>query len=395
MVFKERSTAQIPIREDRASKEASKASKTLERVRIDDIFALEFSIRAKNKSGNPYNQAETRLRYEQIINRVIGSVSDHIGVDWHRDMPEDIRMAINGADEFDLFRTIQRTLYDELNIGYKAGSSMASSVWTNGFNCYTGSVLVADALTRMGKPTHLLLINRHIQVAGERMTFNTAGALSTCISYRPTFERRNRDCEVLGAGNDLLAHTYSRCATALTYNKMIDEALEICNEGERLNPECTYTLSAKGYALSLKGNGSGAMDYYIRALNTNPYSVPALINLTELSIRMSAQHMVTPIVERVLAETPKYPTALYSKGLIEHSKGRWITALRLYHKAIRADRGYYGAWVSAANAAKRISPIMARVVLERSLKHVRDPDGRAWIRSTANNIGIRLRDEVR
>ncbi len=402
MVFKERSIHSngISLRQGSADKRPTDVSeRTVERVRIDDIFAAELSI-ADNRRGEDswYRQAVIKLKYETYIDRITDSVSKYLGFgDKWRDHPEVVRRAINEADERRLFGAVQDILYDELKISYKRDCSMTSSVESNRFNYHTSSVMVADALTRMGKPINLVLMPRHIQIMGESMTFNTTYWSRSSISSKRTFEKAHRDYSIIGSGDDLLAETYSICAHAIiSDNNRMDEALELCRSAERLNNICVRSLTLAGYILSSKDRHKEAVEYYIKALDANPYNPYVDINIMNLSlsaINISEPDRVIPVVNRVLKVTPKSAVAVFYKGFLLMNKGSRLRALYLYNRAIRLDKSYHGPWIGKAEMLRQFSPRIAKKVLRDGLEHVKGRAGRAAIESMINDIGIKPRGE--
>jgi tetratricopeptide (TPR) repeat protein len=106
-------------------------------------------------------------------------------------------------------------------------------------------------------------------------------------------------------------------------------------------------VSAEQYfhAAALLDDGSpdhveDAMNAYRRALEVDPYLVPALINLANLHYSRDDAVEAQALYERAIALEPHVFEAHFNLGNIFHDLGRFTEAQRCYREAIRLNPGY-------------------------------------------------------
>ena len=83
-----------------------------------------------------------------------------------------------------------------------------------------------------------------------------------------------------------------------------------------------------------------AMAAYRRALEIDPYLVPALINLANIHYARDEIVEAQALYERAIALEPDVFEAHFNLGNILHDLGRYVAAQHAYHNALRLNPGY-------------------------------------------------------
>jgi tetratricopeptide (TPR) repeat protein len=83
-----------------------------------------------------------------------------------------------------------------------------------------------------------------------------------------------------------------------------------------------------------------AMSAYRRALEIDPYLVPALINLANIHYARDEIVEAQALYERAIALEPDVFEAHFNLGNILHDLGRYNAAQHAYHNALRLNPGY-------------------------------------------------------
>jgi tetratricopeptide (TPR) repeat protein len=83
-----------------------------------------------------------------------------------------------------------------------------------------------------------------------------------------------------------------------------------------------------------------AMAAYRRALEIDPYLVPALINLANIRYARDEIVEAQALYERAIALEPDVFEAHFNLGNILHDLGRYVAAQHAYHNALRLNPTY-------------------------------------------------------
>ena len=316
-------------------------------VRIDDIFKAEFATKTYNRALAMTGMELTRRKYEAYVDVITDNILGFLGLsgDHEREDKGRVRAAINRAHERELFQFVQDTLYEGLGITYKKVVTITSSVNTNMFNCYTGSVLVADVLTRMGKRVGLAVRMSHIQVVGDSLTLDTTSASHSNIYPKTKLtSMRYSPYSIIGVGDDLLAEAYSISANNMIINNRIDKAVEFCNRAIRLNPSCYRARYVLGNILYSRGEYDKAMEAYGNALRAYPYDNGLINGMLRATNKIGDRTAALSDLQRITRDIPESPFLHSEVGYFLESIGRSHMAISEYDEAIRSDRSYYRPW---------------------------------------------------
>jgi tetratricopeptide (TPR) repeat protein len=79
---------------------------------------------------------------------------------------------------------------------------------------------------------------------------------------------------------------------------------------------------------------------YRKALELDPYLVPALINLANIHYSRDELVEAQALYERAIGLEPDYFEAHFNLGNIYHDLGRFPEAQACYHEALRLNRSY-------------------------------------------------------
>ncbi len=116
---------------------------------------------------------EIEQGYEKRVRLIMGAVAEHLklGREEKHD-PEKVKEKVSKADEPELYRLIKDILYRGLKGSYQESASLSSIMLENKFNCFTASLIVWDAMRRMGKEMQGVQTNNHFFLVGKYYAFD-------------------------------------------------------------------------------------------------------------------------------------------------------------------------------------------------------------------------------
>ncbi len=130
-------------------------------------------------------KSEIEERYEKSVSLITGALATHLGLSKEeRNEPQKLKEAVAQENELSLYQFIKSLLYDAMKISYKADSTISSSMLENRFNCFTASILVWDAMKRMGKEMQGVLTGDHFFLIGDDYAFDVVSPASYVYSKR-------------------------------------------------------------------------------------------------------------------------------------------------------------------------------------------------------------------
>ncbi len=182
---------------------------------IKKIFATEFYARPDNYS----RKKEIMQRYEKYVSLINGSVLNHLKVKKaDRDNQKKLGEVVSGADEYDMFRFVNSFLYNDIKLKYNE-SAMLSSLTENQFNCFTASVLVWDAMRRIGKETQGVLTQNsnfltHIFLAGDSIALDVTTNQVFSKHKIPRMYKGNK-IEIIDVEKNIIGMAYCQAASLL------------------------------------------------------------------------------------------------------------------------------------------------------------------------------------
>ncbi|HYL27230.1 MAG TPA: tetratricopeptide repeat protein, partial [Candidatus Nitrosotalea sp.] len=164
-------------------------------------------------------------------------------------------------------------------------------------------------------------------------------------------------CDVLASRADAAANKYS----ASEKKRLLQQALEDCNQALRLSPNMTYALRSRAdvqYSLSLLPGGdryrSGAVSSVQRALAIDPTEEVSLRYMCELQFLAKDYNAAVAYCTRAAKAyhktSPTQPLAYLGLGRAEIDKDEYPAAIAALTAAIEIDNKYYDAYYFRAQA---------------------------------------------
>lgn len=132
------------------------------------------------------------------------------------------------------------------------------------------------------------------------------------------------------------------------------EAVKLLQRVLRVKPDHAEANAAMGQALIDLGRVQLALPFIHKALQHQPESIIALCAQGNALRAMNRLTEAADCYQRILRINPKHAVTLYNLGVIRNEQGRLGDAIGLYQRALRADPKLHYAWVSLANARKRL-----------------------------------------
>ena len=278
----------------------------VEQIPINEIFAVEFKT-----LGTPlWQQVEIREKYENYVSDMMEYVSIWLGAGGiSKADPKRLAEAVNKKDESELFSYMSNVFYKDLGASKEAGKLLSVSMQDSKFNCYSSTVLFADALERMGKRVGIASTSVHVFIVGEEFALETVKTTDT-----PAFAKALLDSEYphrheTDAGK-LLAITYEWSRAVLMGKGMKDKALDAIDDALKIDPENAWLIGRKGLVLHEMSRNEEALVEFNRALAIDPAD----------------------------------EATLYNKGLMLQKLGRGREALAAYDAALKLDSRDRDAW---------------------------------------------------
>lgn len=246
---REAQDANVPFQ---ALQRQEKATEAAMRVPIDRIFDVESDA----LGIEPLRKEKIRKRYERYISRVIKISLSMVSSPSQRRTPERLAEAMKSLDEKGLFSVVFASLALEIKLGRE--DSLVSAVEGNTFNCYSSTVLVADALTRLGKPVNVIITPKHIFLTGEKYALDMVShvpvlPLESALSFYPMRWETTAD--------KLLGEAYVKSGRILINAGRSDEALAAYAEATTVDPENVHLWIYRVGLLAKMGRREEAEEY--------------------------------------------------------------------------------------------------------------------------------------
>jgi len=305
----------------------------LARVPIKAIMEAEFRALGTRQ----HERERIKGRYLGWVLEITGKVSEHLGfgrtVGTRR---KALAEAVNGLDEKVLFGIVSgasdvnmestrgsmlRSLIRKALAGEDSTALLAGAVKENDFRCYPSTVLVADALTRLGKPVRIIYTEDHVFLAGERYVFDVSvsgytARLEGAIRNFPVRQETTADC-LAGLTHyqiGMMAHRAGRAEAALaSYGKSID-----------IIPESGDSWFGKGKALLMLGPmfEEEALSAFVRASVLSPKNANVWHSMGVVLSNIGRNEEAISALDQATIADPGFAKANPSMALILKRAGR-------------------------------------------------------------------------
>ena len=241
-------------------------------VPISSIFSVEFG--ALKTPG--WRQEGVRKDYERYVSGLMNAVSVWLGFgDASKADQQKLSEAVKSMDERELFSFILDVFRKDFGATYKGGMLLTSAIEANTFNCYSSSVLLADALTRLGKPVSIFLRPDHVLLHGDRYALETT-AHSDGVYEKILYSKSGIWREI--DNGKLLAIAYSWAGKIFHGRKLLGEELEAYNMAISLDPNDATILYNKGNVLYDMKRFGEALEVYNMVISLFPKFASAWYN---------------------------------------------------------------------------------------------------------------------
>lgn len=244
----------------------------LQQVPIAAIFNVEFQA----LQTPPEHQETIRKVYELYVSGLMNSVSVWLGFgDASRADRQKLAEAVNKVDERELFAFLSDVFHRDFRASFKDNNLLTISMQDNRFNCYSSTVLLADALTRLGKPINIIIPPTHVLLCGEGFALETTSENpETTVyqkallgSYYPLWQETDSG-KLLG-----LAHVWA----GLKFDEMGSpyDALTAYSKALEISPKLAEPWYNTGNTLFKLGRLYEAVAAFDNAIGLNPKNVAA------------------------------------------------------------------------------------------------------------------------
>ncbi len=272
-------------------------------VPVDEIFKIEFAALQYDKK----RQEKIRDMYEQYAAGLANSIKEWLDANKIGD--------IKNADERELFGFISEVFRKDFKASITYERVLSTSIESNIFNCYSSSILLADALSRAGKGVGTVLVPGHVFLAGDYVAFET-----TASQIWATFPKSK-----LGSKYPVRQELEADAFITLAYNW----AGDILRKAGRLDE---------------------AMAANEAAIKTNPAYVEARVNKGSVLVDMGRNAEALTVLEEAISMNPVFADSWKSMGIALYGIGRLDDALYSYDKAARRDPFDAEIWRRKADA---------------------------------------------
>jgi tetratricopeptide (TPR) repeat protein len=238
----------------------------LHRVPVDAIFEAEF----KAICMRPQQQMEIRNVYEHHVIQLINEVSMWLGCgELSESDPKALATSVNKSGEFGLFSLLADTFNRDVMASYASDQLLAMSMKDNRFNCYSSSVLLADVLSRLGKPVAVVLMPDHMLLAGNEYALDrTAHPDYEILPRKRLGQKYPYHMEI---GVDKLTSVAYQWAGMRLYNEgRFGEALELTKRTVQINPGSAGAWNFKAVLHEMLSQDAEAIKAYDRSLEIYP-----------------------------------------------------------------------------------------------------------------------------
>jgi len=266
------SSASVALKtlERRGQTESKAPSIALQRVPIRAIFKVEFEA----FQYSPRAQKQIRSEYNRYVVGLMNSVSVWLGFgEASKTDPKKLADAIKSRDERELFMFLSEAFQKDFGVTYKSGKMLSTSIFEmhgGVFNCYSSSVLLADVLTRLGKPVKVILPTRHMFLAGEEYAFETTSTeperVTFSLSQLDSRYPRSHGLDV----ENMLSLTCNWVGAVLKDMGRYEEALSSIDKTIMLDPKDVDAWFNKGSLLYGMGRHEEALSAFDKVIELNP-----------------------------------------------------------------------------------------------------------------------------
>ncbi len=135
----------------------------------------------------------------------------------------------------------------------------------------------------------------------------------------------------LGAAANASPRDQADAITSALRARDYDKAVELTREALKASPNDPQIWTLQGIALSRKGDTSGALAAYRRALTLSPDYIPALEGAAQLQYQAGSRDAV-PLLTHLLQLRPTDPTTHAMLAVLEYREGKCETAVGHFEK---------------------------------------------------------------
>ncbi len=257
--------------------EASSAEKktALTMVPVDAIFKVEFAA----LETLPEHQKGIRNEYEKYVHGLMNAVSVWLGYsDVSKTDRQKLAKAVRKVDERELFSYVSEVFHKDFKASIEGEKMLAIAIRENIFNCYSSSVLLADAITRLGKQVNIILALGHVLLCGEKYAFETTDGNTESAIYEKVYLNSNYNWWQEADLWKLLSIAYGWAGVIFDDTRRYDEALEAYNEAIKINLDYAEAWNNKGVTLSKMHRYDEALEAYNEAIRINRNNAEAWNN---------------------------------------------------------------------------------------------------------------------
>ena len=204
-------------------------------VPIDRILKIEFDA-----LHIPVDeQKKIRGSYEKCVEGLADRLKSRFGGD------------IGKAEEAKIFEYLSEVFRNDFGAKFDNYSLVAYAFQGKPFNCYSSSVVLADALIRAGMQISLVMAPQHVFLVGKSYAFQTTHKTGI-VFPRSQLETSHPKRQELGV-ESFVYITYNWAGSVLKHNGRLEESIKALDEAIKINPNNEEVWFNKGYTLYRMG----------------------------------------------------------------------------------------------------------------------------------------------
>ncbi len=269
-----------------------------------------------------------------------------------------LRYAVNLADESDLFRNLCATFNGSIAASIQTTSMLTSSMESGIFNCYSSTIIIADALTRLGKGVTIVRPPSHMLLRGSSCAFETTVKNpERAVSGADVLYSKYLYWNEFGS-DSLLYDAYLWPISTLILSGQDARAIEYCIEATKLDAGRYEVVTQLGMMHFKNGRYEEAIDFLNRAIEVNAkfdfaWNQMAIAELCLGRVDAAIEHFLNAKIVHNDKHNEWYSrgvsfTALGRsediRGMHESAVNNYEIALECYNQAICAGHDVFEAW---------------------------------------------------
>ncbi|MCL4389683.1 MAG: hypothetical protein M1528_02195 [Candidatus Marsarchaeota archaeon] len=334
---------------DAAKRDMAPRPLTLETVPIGKIFEIEFralGVKLHMQHTMPPRLAykmELMVKYEEYAGAMMCYVAGLAGFnDISKADREELSEAVRALDEKELFARIAEFAQKKFRFSYSESSGVVIAAETCTFNCYSSTVLVADALTRLGKPVMAVIVPRHILLAADNIVFESTSILSGAeiLTYSNCELHEMYPWRYEGGMSVLVADAYNRLGVAYLRAGSGRKAIGALNIALATEPHHQLVPSNLSIAFSMLGQREKALQYSEMALSENPENAFAWNCLGVALSKIERYEDAIRAFSYATSLMPSYANPMKNTGRAFYILGDPGKALEKYEMALLQNRNF-------------------------------------------------------